>query len=145
MAKAVDKGKSWETNRGVGAHILGDTGGITDLAVELVLVDTVGTGRFADMAGAAGEHELVGGAVLLGIKQVGAKQFVNTRSFGSFCPFGRKLIPSRGSSRLTTRGRIGSESDRPAWCHHQQLERDWQTLFEKSDKFECRKNGYRRS
>lgn len=42
------------------------------MAVELVLIDTVGTGRFTDMAGAAGEHELVGGAVLLGVKQVGA-------------------------------------------------------------------------
>jgi hypothetical protein len=66
-AKAVDKGKPWETNRGVGAHILGDTGGITNLAVELILVDTVGAGGFTDMAGAASEHELVGGTVLLGV------------------------------------------------------------------------------
>lgn len=59
-----------ETNRGVRTDVCGDTGGIADLAVQLVLVDAVGGGFLADVAGAAGEHEFVGGAVLLGVEQV---------------------------------------------------------------------------
>lgn len=60
------------TNRGVRGNILGDTGSISNLAVEFVLVDAVGGGGLADVAGAAGEHELVGDAVLLGVEQVRA-------------------------------------------------------------------------
>lgn len=60
------------TNRGVRGNILSDTGSVSNLAVELVLVDAMGGGGLADMAGAAGEHELVGDAVLLGVEQVGA-------------------------------------------------------------------------
>lgn len=40
--------------------------------MEVVLVDTVGRGRLAHMAGAAGEHQLVIDAVLLGVEKVGA-------------------------------------------------------------------------
>lgn len=66
------KRKSWETNRGVGANILSDPGSVADLAVELVLVDAVGASGFADVAGAAGKHELVGDTVFLGVEQIGA-------------------------------------------------------------------------
>jgi hypothetical protein len=59
------------TNRRIRADILSDTSGGADLAVELVLVDTVGTGRFSDMTGTAGKHELVGVTILLWIEQVG--------------------------------------------------------------------------
>lgn len=58
--------------RGVGANILSDAGSVTDLTVELVLVHTVGSGGFTDMAGAAGEHQLIGDAVFLGVEKVGA-------------------------------------------------------------------------
>lgn len=61
-----------ETNRGVRGNILSDTSSISNLAVELVLVDAVGGSGLADVTGAAGEHELVGDAVLLGVEQVGA-------------------------------------------------------------------------
>lgn len=60
------------TNRGIRGHVLGHTGGVSDLAVELVLIDTVRGGRLADVAGAASEHQLIGNAILLGIEQVGA-------------------------------------------------------------------------
>lgn len=40
--------------------------------MEVVLVDTVGGGRLADMAGPAGEHQLVVDPILLGVEQVGA-------------------------------------------------------------------------
>jgi hypothetical protein len=59
------------TNRRIRADILSDTSGGADLAVELVLVHTVGTGRFSDMTGTASEHELVGVAILLWVEQVG--------------------------------------------------------------------------
>lgn len=59
------------TNRRIRADILSDTSGGADLAVELVLVDTVGTGRFSDMTGTAGKHELVGVTILLWVEQVG--------------------------------------------------------------------------
>lgn len=65
--KTRRKKKTWETNRRVGADILSNPRSVADLTVELVLVDAVGSGRFADVAGAAGEHELVGNAVFLGV------------------------------------------------------------------------------
>lgn len=40
--------------------------------MKVVLVDTVGRSRLADMAGAAREHQLVIDAVLLGVEEVGA-------------------------------------------------------------------------
>lgn len=61
---------SWE--RRIRSHILSHTSSITNLAMEVVLVDTVGRGRLAHMAGAAGEHQLVIDAVLLGVEKVGA-------------------------------------------------------------------------
>jgi hypothetical protein len=69
--KKIERAKRFGvTNRRVGANILGDTGSGADLAVELVLVDTVGTGGFSDMTGTTGKHELVGDTVLLRIEQV---------------------------------------------------------------------------
>jgi hypothetical protein len=60
------------TNRGVRGNILGDTSSITNLAVEFVLIDAVGGCGLADVAGTAGEHELICDAVLLGVEKVGA-------------------------------------------------------------------------
>lgn len=69
------------TNRGVGANILSDAGSVTDLTVELVLVHTVGSGGFTDMAGAAGEHQLIGDAVFLGVEKVGTDIGISQRLF----------------------------------------------------------------
>lgn len=61
-----------KTNRGVRGNILSNAGSVSNLAVQLVLVDAVGGCGLADVAGTAGEHELVGDAILLGVEQVGA-------------------------------------------------------------------------
>lgn len=79
--KTKRRKRTWETNRGVGADILSNTRSVADLTVELVLVDAVGSGRFADVAGAAGEHELVGNAVFLGVEQVGAALGISQQVF----------------------------------------------------------------
>lgn len=61
-----------ETNRRIRSHILSDTRSISHLAVQPVLVDTIRTGRFADVAGAAGKQQAVVDTVLLGVQQVRA-------------------------------------------------------------------------
>lgn len=81
-AKSREGGVARETNRRVGADILRDTSSVAHLAVEFVLVDAVRAGRFTDVAGAAGEHQLIGGTILLGIKQVGAKKNVSALTRG---------------------------------------------------------------
>lgn len=64
--------KTRSTNRGIRRHILSDTGSIADLAMEMVLINTVRRSRLADMASAAGEHQLVVDTILLRVEQVGA-------------------------------------------------------------------------
>lgn len=48
-----------KTNRGIGAHILRYTSCFTNLAVELVLKDTVGGRGLIDMASPAGKNERI--------------------------------------------------------------------------------------
>lgn len=74
-AQSAEPGKrarARKTNRRIRAHILSDTCGVPHLTVELVLVDTVRGCGFTDMASTTGVHELVGGAVFLGVKKIGA-------------------------------------------------------------------------
>lgn len=61
-----------ETNRRIRSHILSDTRSISHLAVQPVLVDAIRTGRFADVAGAAGKHQAVVDTVFLWVQQVRA-------------------------------------------------------------------------
>ena len=63
----------WETNRRVRSHILSHTGSIPHLAVQLVLIDTVGSGRFRYVTSSTGKHEPVGIAVFFRIEKVGTK------------------------------------------------------------------------
>lgn len=72
--KKATRKKTWVgTNRGVRADILSNPRSVADLTVERVLVNAVGRSRLADVAGTAGEHELAGNAVFLGVEQVGAR------------------------------------------------------------------------
>lgn len=61
----------WETNRRIRSHILSDTGSVSHLTIQLVLIDTIRGSGFADLARSTGKHELVGVAVFFRIKQVG--------------------------------------------------------------------------
>jgi hypothetical protein len=64
--------KRRNTNRWIRSHILSNTGGVTDLAMEVVLINTVRGCGLADMAGTARKHQLIVGSILLGVQQVGA-------------------------------------------------------------------------
>lgn len=81
-AKSREGGVAWETNRRVRADILRDTGSVAHLTVEFVLVDAVGAGGLADVAGAAGEHQLIGSTILFGVEQVGAEEDVSVLILG---------------------------------------------------------------
>lgn len=111
------------TNRGIRANILGDTGGGADLAVKLVLIDTVGSGGFSDVTGSAGKHELVGVSVLFRVEQVGTS---NTLAIMSKRGLGRQI------EELTIRGRSGNGSGQTAWCRHRQRAKGLQTWCRKS-------------
>lgn len=56
-----------ETNRRIRSHILSHTRSVSHLTVELVLVDAVRAGRFADVAGSTGKHQAVVDAVFFGV------------------------------------------------------------------------------
>lgn len=64
--------KPRDTNRWIRCHVLSDTGSVSDLVVEFVLVDTIRGRGLADLAGSAGEHQRVVDAVFLWIEKVGA-------------------------------------------------------------------------
>lgn len=62
--------RPWQ--RWIRCHVLSDTGSVSDLVVEFVLVDTIRGRGLADLAGSAGEHQRVVDAVFLWIEKVGA-------------------------------------------------------------------------
>jgi hypothetical protein len=61
-----------ETNRWILADVLGDAGGLTDCIAELVAEDAGGGSVFVEVAGSAGELELVVCPVLLRVEHIGA-------------------------------------------------------------------------
>lgn len=80
-----------ETNRRIRSHILSDTRSISHLAVQLVLVDAVRTGRFADVAGATCKHQAVVDTVFLRVQQVRTVMHVSLimcrGGWGGYLPF----------------------------------------------------------
>jgi hypothetical protein len=69
VAAKVTKARS--TNRRVRSNVLSHARGISNLTVQVVLVDTVGGCRLANVTGAAGVQQLVVDAILLGVQEVG--------------------------------------------------------------------------
>lgn len=118
-AQEANKKRLGGTNRGVRGHILSNTGSVSNLAVQLVLVDAVGGCGLADVAGTAGEHELVGDAVLFGVEQVRAMRGLVRDTVQA----GHQI------KGLTTRDRSGSEFGQRASNRHRQRESGWQTLW----------------
>lgn len=93
------------TNRRIRADILSDTSGGADLTVKFVLVDTVGSGGFRDVAGTAGKHKLVGMTVFLWVEQVGTSKSVSDHSQDRLC--GLKDSPFTAEAEVDLVGLLG--------------------------------------
>ena len=98
------------TNRRIRADILSDTSGGADLTVKLVLVDTVGSGGFSDVASTAGKHKLVGVTVFLWVEQVGTSEEVSDHSEDRLC--GLKNSPFTAEAEVDLVGLLGVTTGR---------------------------------